>query len=304
MSFWEGKTRGGSTGYQIFIFFLQKVDIRFSYALLRIVAVYFWIFSNKKPLIYFYHNRLQYSKWLGYKAIYNNYIMLGECLLDKIVVMAEIKNKFTYDFEGEEYLHQLAKDKKGAILIGAHVGNWEIAGHLLKRIDTKVNIVMLDAEHQKIKELLTSVLKERKVSIIPITDSYDHLYAIERALNNGEFVAIHGDRFLAGSKTASLCFLNEEAQFPTGPFYMASKFKAPVCYVSAIKTNRYHYHFKATKPVILPYPNKMKTRNQDTKKLIESFVKNLEQLVRENPTQWFNFHHFWNKHKPESIQPH
>jgi len=22
-------------------------------------------------------------------------------------------------------------------------------------------------------------------------------------------------------------------------------------------------------------------------------VKNLEQLVRENPTQWFNFYHFW-----------
>ena len=294
MSLWEGKTRGGSTGYQIFIFFLQKVNIRFSYALLRIVAVYFWIFSNKKPLIYFFHNRLHFTKWSCYKSIYKNYIMLGECLLDKIVLMAEIKNKYTYDFDGEEYLHQLAKAKKGAILIGAHVGNWEIAGYLLKRIKTKVNIVMLDAEHQKIKELLSSVLKESKVSIIPINNSYDHLYAIERALNKGEFVAIHGDRFLAGAKTASLCFLNEEAQFPTGPFYMASKFKVPVCYVSAIKTSRYHYQFKATKPEILPYPNKIKTRNQDIKKLINPYVKNLEQLVRENPTQWFNFHQFWN----------
>lgn len=293
MSLWEGKTRGGSLGYRIFIFFLKKVDIRFSYALLRIVACYFWIFSNKKPLIYFYHNRLQFSKWSCYKAIYNNYLMLGECLLDKIVVMADIKNKFTYDFEGEEYLHQLANDQKGAILIGAHIGNWEIAGHLLKRINTKVNIVMLNAEHQKIKELLSNVLKEKKVSIIPITNSYNHLYAIEEALNKGEFVAIHGDRFLEGAKTANFCFLNEEAQFPTGPFYMASKFKAPVCYVSAIKTSRYHYQFKATKPEILPYPNKIKTRNKDIKKLIYPYVKNLEQLVRENPTQWFNFYHFW-----------
>lgn len=301
MSLWEGKTRGGSVGYRIFIFLLKTVNIRFSYALLRIVAGYFWIFSNKKPLIYFYRNRLQYSKWSCYNAIYNNYIMLGECLLDKIVVMAEIKNKFTYDFDGEEYLHQLAKDQKGALLIGAHVGNWEIAGHLLKRIETKVNIVMLNSEHQKIKELLSSVLKEREISIIPIKDSYDHLYAIQSAINKGEFVAIHGDRFLEGAKTASFCFFDEEALFPTGPFYMASKFKVPVCYVSAIKTNRYHYQFKATKPEILPFPNRIKTRNQDIKKLMNPYVKNLERLVRDNPTQWFNFYQFWNQDNPESI---
>jgi predicted LPLAT superfamily acyltransferase len=294
MPLWEGKTRGGYFGYGIFIFLLRKVNIRFSYALLRVVAVYFWIFSNKKSLIYFYHNRLQFNKWLSYKAIYNNYVMLGECLLDKIVVMGKIKNSFTYDFDGENYLHQLAEDKKGGILIGAHVGNWEIASHFLRRINIKVNIVMLDAEHQKIKKLLQNVLKERRVSIIPIKNSYDHLYAIEQALNRGEFIAIHGDRFLPGAKTANCRFLNEEAQFPTGPFYMASKFKAPVCFVSTIKTNRYHYQFKATMPEMLPFNGKIKTRNLYLKKLIEHYVKNLETLVRENPTQWFNFYQFWN----------
>lgn len=301
MHLWEGKTRGGSFGYGVFIFLLRKVNIRFSYALLRVVAVYFWIFSNKKPLIYFYHNRLQFSKWLSYKAIYNNYVMLGECLLDKIVVMGEIKNRFTYDFYGEDYLHQLAEDKKGGILIGAHIGNWEIASHLLRRINIKVNIVMLDAEHQKIKKLLQNVLKKRMVTIIPIKNSYDHLYAIEQALNRGEFIAIHGDRFLPGAKTAHCRFLDEEALFPTGPFYMASKFKAPVCFVSAIKTNVYHYQFKATKPEILPFHGNIKARNLNLKKLIELYVKNLEPLVRENPTQWFNFYQFWTNANQEPI---
>ena len=302
MSSWEGKTRGGTLGYRIFIFLLEKINIRFSYALLRAVAAYFWIFSNKKPLLYFYQNRLQFSKMATYKAIYKNYVMLGECLLDKIVVMAGIKNKFTFDFDGETHLHQLAREKKGGILIGAHIGNWEIAGHLLKRIDTKVHIVMLDAEHQKIKELLQDVLKEKHMSIIPIKDNYDHLYAIEEALNKGEFIAIHGDRFLPGTKTVNNYFLNEEAQFPTGPFYMASKFKAPVCYVSAIKTSRYHYKFRATKPEILPFPGKLKTRNQDLKIMIEPYVRNLELIVREDPSQWFNFYPFWSEENSEVTQ--
>jgi predicted LPLAT superfamily acyltransferase len=295
MSSWEGKTRGGTVGYRIFIFFLKNINIRFSYALLRAVAAYFWFFSNRKPLLYFYQDRLHFNKRESYKSIYKNYVMLGECLLDKIVVMAGLKNKFTYDFIGEEYLHQLAKEKKGGILIGAHVGNWEIAGQLLKRIETKVHIVMLDAEHQKIKELLNDVMKEKKLSIIPITNSYDHLYIIEEALKNGEFIAIHGDRFLTGAKTVACNFLGQEAQFPTGPFYMASKFKAPVCFVSAVKKSRYHYQFNATKPEILPFPGKLKTRNRDLEKLVEPYVENLELIVRENPTQWFNHYSFWNQ---------
>lgn len=301
MSTWEGKTRGGAVGYRIFIFFLKNINIRFSYAVLRFVAAYFWLFSNRKPLLYFYQDRLQFNRKKSYKSIYKNYVMLGECLLDKIVVMAGLKNKFTYDFVGEEYLHQLAKEKKGGILIGAHVGNWEIAGQLLKRIETKVHIVMLDAEHQKIKELLNDVMKER-MSIIPITNSYDHLYTIEEALKNGEFIAIHGDRFLIGAKTVACNFLGEEAQFPTGPFYMASKFKAPVCFVSAIKKSRFHYQFSATKPEILPFPGKLKTRNQDLEKLVEPYVENLELIVRKNPTQWFNFYPFWTQENSNPIQ--
>lgn len=293
MSTWKGKTRGGAIGYRIFIFFLKNINIRFSYAVLRVVAAYFWLFSDRKPLLYFYRDRLHFNKRDSYKSIYRNYVMLGECLLDKIVVMAGLKNKFTYDFVGEEYLHQLAKEKKGGILIGAHVGNWEIAGQLLERIETKVHIVMLDAEHQKIKELLNDVMKEKKISIIPITNSYDHLYSIEEALKNGEFIAIHGDRFLTGAKTVACNFLGKEAQFPTGPFYMASKFKVPVCFVSAIKKSRYHYQFNATKPEISPFPSHLKTRNRDLEKLVEPYVKNLELIVQENPTQWFNFYPFW-----------
>jgi len=294
MSLWKGKTRGGTLGYRIFIFLLQNINIQFSYVLLRVVAAYFWIFSKKSPLFYFYQTRLNYSRWKSYSAIYKNYVMLGQCLLDKIVVMAGIKNKFTFDFIGEEYLHDLANSKSGGILIGAHFGNWEIAGHLLKRINTKVHIVMLDAEHEKIKSILQNVSKE-KLSIIPIKNNFEHLYAIEEALGKGELIAIHGDRFLPGAKTVSCVFLGEEALFPTGPFYMAAKFKVPVSYVSAIKTRKFHYWFNATKPEKIIYVNKIKTRNQDLRKLVEPFVLNLEKLVEENPTQWFNFYQFWSK---------
>jgi predicted LPLAT superfamily acyltransferase len=299
MSLWKGKSRGGTAGYRIFIFLLQNINIQFSYALLRLVAAYFWVFSNKQPLFYFYQARLNFSKWNSYKAVYQNYVMLGQCLLDKITVMSGIENKLSFDFIGEEYLHELANIKTGGILIGAHFGNWEIAGHLLKRIGTKVHIVMLDAEHEKIKALLQNVSKE-KLSVIPVKNNFDHLYAIEKALAKGELIAIHGDRFLPGAKTVSCVFLGEEALFPTGPFYLAAKFNVPVSFVSAIKTGKFHYRFNATKPKTIIFTNNLKTRNQDLKTLIDPFVLNLEEWVKEYPTQWFNFYQFWSKENEQN----
>src|SRR5690606_39949499 len=70
------------------------------------------------------------------------------------LIMAGIKNSFTYTFEGESNLLRLNELNQGGILISAHLGNWEIAGFLLKRINMSINIVMFEEEHEKIKEYL------------------------------------------------------------------------------------------------------------------------------------------------------
>jgi imidazoleglycerol-phosphate dehydratase len=46
-----------------------------------------------------------------------------------------MRNKFTYEFDGIEILKNLLAEKKGGVLISAHVGNFEIAEHFLGDID-------------------------------------------------------------------------------------------------------------------------------------------------------------------------
>ena len=41
----------------------------------------------------------------------------------------------------------------GVIMIGAHVGNWEIGAPFFDEYGKKINIVMFDAEHKRIKEI-------------------------------------------------------------------------------------------------------------------------------------------------------
>ena len=146
---WKGKTRGGLLGYKIFVFVLNKLGLKVAYFLLRLVSVYF-VFSAPKATKAIY----QYSILKAVGNVFANFYIFGQTILDKMAIMSGAVTDFTYDFDGEEHLHQLKSMGRGGMLISAHLGNWDIAGFLLKRIDVKINIVMFEAEHEQIKNYL------------------------------------------------------------------------------------------------------------------------------------------------------
>ena len=109
--------------------------------------------------------------------------------------------------------------QKGGLLLSAHIGNWEIAGHLLKRLNTKINIVMFDGEHQQLKEYLAGVTGERNANIIVIKNDLSHIYQIKEALDKNELVCMHADRFVEGVKTMEVDFLGRKCKIPVRSFY-------------------------------------------------------------------------------------
>ena len=300
MSSWKGKTRGGTTGYRIFIFLLKNFNLQTAYVLLYFVAMYFMLFAAKarKPMYYYFNTILGYSFFKTIYYLYINNLTFGKVLIDKVTLMAGFANEFTFNFEGENHLHEMANNE-GGLIIGAHIGNWEIAGQLLDRIKKPVHIVMLDAEHKKIKTLLENVMTEKSMDIITIKDDMSHLFEIKDALQKNEIVAIHGDRFLPGSKTITCSFMGRDAEFPTGPFYIAMKYGKPVTFVSAVKETNKHYHFVATKPKVYKNSNKIIERDKALKQLVEDYIKQIEETLYKHPEQWFNYYYFWGQEKNE-----
>jgi len=296
MSRWKGKTKGGLTGYRIFIFLLKHFNIRAAYFLLYFVAFYFVVFAQKasKSMYYYFNTILGYGFFKTIYYIYLNNLTFGKILIDKVALMAGVPNKFTFDFDGEEYLHNMAEGE-GGLLISAHIGNWEIAGHLLNRIKKPVHIVMLDAEHRNIKALLDNFMTNKSMNFITIKDDMSHLFRIKEVLQNNEIVAIHGDRFLPGSKTLTCDFMGETAEFPTGPFYIAMKYKKPVTFVSAIKASSSHYKFKATEPKIYLNSRSIVNREKVLRQMLDDYIDELQATLHQYPEQWFNYYYFWNK---------
>jgi predicted LPLAT superfamily acyltransferase len=217
--------------------------------------------------------------------IYKNYCVFGKVLLDKVALLAGFENKFTFNFDGEEHLHQMVKEGKGGLLISAHIGNWEIAGNLLKRLNTKVNIVMYEAEHKNIQKYLSGVVGKRSIHVIEIKDDFTHIFEINSALKRNELICMHADRYVAGNKTIEVDFMGKKALFPQGPFLLAQKLNAPYSFVYALKETNSHYHFFATKA----------QNSNGIDEIMNQYLTKTEEKISAYPEQWFNYYQFWKK---------
>lgn len=265
-----------------------------AYFLLRFVSLYFFLFSGHsfRHSYDFYRRGLQYGRMRSFFSVYRNYYAFGQVLVDRTAVMAGFRTRLSYTFEGEQHLRKMADEGKGALLISAHMGNFEMAGHMLRRLDHKTSIVMYDAEHEQIRQYMSQVIS-KSFDIIVLKDDNSHIYAIRSAMENGDIICMHGDRYLKGSKVVQCPFLGREAYFPAGPFYLSLRNAIPVSFVFAMKESRYRYHFYATRPRLYNSAAAHGRRNEAIRQITGDFVSEMEKMVRQYPHQWFNFHDLW-----------
>jgi predicted LPLAT superfamily acyltransferase len=289
---WQGRSRGTPLGYRIFVWLLKVGGLNAAYFLLHFVGAYYRLFVKKAtdPLKYLYTKRMGYSAKEASQLIKKNIFIFGQTLIDKIAVLSGVAQQLSFTHEGVENIDQLVRDGKGGILVSAHLGNWETAGHLLKRVGAPINIVMYDGEGEQMKAYMERFENKRSFNIIFIREDQSHIYEMSAALNRNELICLHADRFRPGNRTMKHSFLGEDADFPAGPFILASKLKAPVCFVFAFKETNFHYHFYA-------YPPKTYEGRGTTgmELMLDDYVAILERMMRKYPAQWFNYFDFWKK---------
>jgi predicted LPLAT superfamily acyltransferase len=289
---WHGRSRGTPLGYRIFVWLLRKGGLNAAYFLLHFVGLYYRLFVKKAtdPLKYIYTKRMGFSMAESAKLIKKNIFIFGQTLIDKIAVLSGAAEQLSFAHEGVENIEKMVADGKGGILVSAHLGNWEVAGHLLKRVEAPINIVMYDGEGEQVRAYMEQFENKRSFNIIYIKEDQSHIYEMSAALNRNELICLHADRFRPGNRTMKHLFLGEEADFPAGPFILASKLKAPVCFVFAFKETNFHYHFYA-------YPAKTYEGRGTIgmELMLDDYIAIVEQMLKKYPEQWFNYFDFWKK---------
>lgn len=288
MADWEGKSKGSVTGYKIFIFLIKNAGLNAAYALLAFVSFYYFIFNQKQTRIIYKYFREKHKQSVFQSLIntYRNNFVFGQTIVDKVAIAAGLENKFTYEFDGIENIHQLAKDDSAGILISAHVGNFELAQHFMGEFDKKIHLVTTDEEREAIKSLLDNVMAKPKVEFIIVNEDLSHIFEINKVIEEKQMICFTGDRFFPNTKTLEAELLGESAKFPAGTFLISSRLRTPVLFVYVMRERNRHYHL---------YARKAEFTNRDANSLLQAYTKSIEKILEKYPLQWFNYYDFWNK---------
>ncbi len=291
MAEWDGKSKGTVLGYKIFVFFLKKAGIKSAYFILYFVATYYFLFLRKsnRAIFYYFKDRLGYSYFKSKRMVFRSYYTFGQTILDKISISSGMSNRFTSEHDGGEILKKLLAEKKGGVLISAHIGNFEIAEHFFgenDNIDFHTSLVTTDLEHSAIKNYLEKISKKSSVKFIIIKEDLSHIFEINAALARNELVCFTGDRYFEGGKFLTEKLLGQEAKFPAGPFLIASRLQVPVVFVYVMKEANLHYHL---------YTREANVKHRDQKALLKAYTESVETMLQKYPLQWFNYFDFWNQ---------
>ena len=320
---WTGRSRGGVVGNWIFVRLVRLLGVRPAYALLAFVALYYVLCAPQaRRASAEYRRRLEEWKsggvdgWQRHSSIhpsihpifqsflrlvsswlrrlwgaYRHFFAFGQLLLDRVAILAGRPGSFRIEFDGEEHMRSALQEGKGLVIVSAHCGNWEAAGHLLSRLGAPVNVVAYRGESAALRRFFEKALAEHRFSLIEADGSPDAALAVMAALARGEVVAMHGDRVL-GDEGVVVPFLGAPARFPAGPHAVAALSGSPLIHAFALREGAYAYRFHAYPPE-RPRFGSRETRSELLREWVLRFVTRLESKLRDYPLQWCNFYPFW-----------
>ncbi|WP_295938502.1 acyltransferase [uncultured Alistipes sp.] len=288
---WSGKSRGGYTGYKIFIFLIRRVGLRAAYILLGFVVIYFIPCAPKATAAIwdFYRRTLHKGRLASATSLVRHYYLFGQTLIDRIAVENGLGKRFRFEFEAYEQILQLFEQREGLVMISAHFGAPSVGAEFFGEYAGRINLVMYDAEHRRVKEALDRFGQRMAVRVIPVGDDpLASVFDIKAALDRNECVSFMGDRFLNAHRTFEADFMGRKARFPQGPFLIAERMQVPVIFYFATRERRRTYRFRFF--VLEPRT----TGRRDGSAYFKAFVPLLEEEVLRKNAQWFNFYKFWN----------
>ncbi len=203
---------------------------------------------------------------------------------------------------GTEHLLAAREAGRGAILLTAHVGNFELGGLFLRDLGVSSAVAYVPDPSPVIERHRAEARAALLMEGIPVTSSPFAFVPLLRALREGRFVAMQGDRDISGTGR-TLPFLGRTGSFPVGPFRLAAVSGAPVLPVFILMERDGRYRSIVEPPIRLALSAESRTEpsEEDLLGAMTRWVSILERLIRAWPAQWYLFTRFWEAEDSPSL---
>lgn len=274
------------------VWFALTFGRRVTRLLLYPISLYFIIFSAKARAAS--HKYL--DRALGRRSTlrdgFRHCFCFASTILDRVFLLNNQISLFDVRAHGEELFEDFQANGRGCLLIGAHMGSFEVI-HALSREHRhpRTSLVMYEENARKLNAVLDSINPRHDRPVIPL-GRIDSMLRIQEALQRGEYIGILADRTISGSKMIACDFLGGKINLPITPFRLAVILECPVVFMLGIYRGgkRYDVYFELLAGTQHPAQPE---RDPAIRQAARQFAARLEHYCREAPYNWFNFYDVW-----------
>ena len=211
---------------------------------------------------------------------------------DRIYLLAERYHLFDVTLHGEPMMKQLVAKGGGAVLMGAHVGSFEVLRWIGEREpNLSITITMYEENARKLNEILAAIAPKNPPDVIAV-GHLDAMLRIRERLDEGALVGMLADRTFGEEAVLPVTFLGATAYLPLGPMRAAAMLGQRVIFMLGLYRggNRYHVVFEP----LADFTHVARAQRQAAiEAAVTRYAALLEQYCRSDPYNWFNFFDFW-----------
>ena len=288
---WHGTTDGTPWMQRTLLRLFRFIPLWFVYGVTALVIPFYMIFDQRgyRASYAFYHRRLGRSPLRSFLDVYANELAMGKVVMDRFALYAG--RKFDMDAENMPLFERLSAGEAGFMQLSSHVGNYEMAGDILRSRRKRMFALVFAGETETVMSQRAARFSASNIEMVPIADDLSHLFTLNAALRDGCIVSMPGDRIFGSQKSISCEFFGAPARFPAGPFLLAAQREVAMLSVFVMKEGlrRYRVQIQALgEGLDVGIPARSRAEA-----LAAEFARKLEAVVRRYPHQWFNFYDFW-----------
>jgi predicted LPLAT superfamily acyltransferase len=284
--------RGTPTSLRVIAWIAAHIGRWGARLLLYPITLYFVITARSaRRTSYEYLKRLrgESARWWH---VFRHFHCFAATILDRVYLLRGDFERFGITVHGKEIVHRQIESSKGSILLGSHLGSFELLRALgVMQRSFSLKVLMDPLHNQNITRLFDALNREIAATVIA-PDRPDTLIRVKESLDAGCFVGMLGDRVSGGDKTTQCQFLNAPATFPAGPVLLAAMMRCPVILFFGLYRggNRYEIYFEHFADEI----DLDRVRRAENIQLwMQRYAERLEHYSRLAPYNWFNFYPFW-----------
>lgn len=201
----------------------------------------------------------------------------------------------TYVSKGKEYLLEAQKNKTGGIIIMSHIGNWEVASHILRSEGFPMLLYMGIKQKEHVERIKKKNFALSGIEVIAVDENSSSPFAILDGINfikKGGFISLTGDRVWSPhQRSVNVSFLGHTAKLPEAPYLIALTSGAPLFYFFCSQEKKNSYLFTMSKPYFVKSESR-EDRRTVIQQSAQHYANLLEEHLRRNPLEWYHFSSF------------